>query len=571
VDGSPDRPLDGGALAARTLAEAGVEVVFALHGGHLDTFLTGCRRYGIRLVDFRHEAAAVNAADGYARLTGRLGVAAVTSGPGLTNGLAGITAAAADRVPILIVTSSPPTREAHTLELQGGLDLVAMLGPVTSWAERVLAVERVPDYIGLAVRRALRSPQGPTVIDLPIDVAFTPIAPERLPRSGSPVLAERPVASATSIEAAAEVLQSAERPVAVIGEAGFTPDVSRALLRFAEAANVPVFNSTTAPRALPGDHPLHGGTTTCLGFMGEPPDVVLLVGARQGMFIGGRSGGLVPQDARVVQLSDDAAEVGRLFPVEVGVVGDCAASLDALADARSWPDRPDWCARPAVARAVPYQLFPDAGMEPDGIHPFRVAKEVAEAVDPDTIVLLDGGESAAWANWALASKAFHASLNLGYQGHLGMGQGWAIAAQIAHPDKRVVQVTGDGAIGFHLPEWDTMVRYELPIVTVVFNNACWGMSIHGQQAVYGPEGDVISRLAPTRYDQVAEGFGAHGESVEKAEDLGPAIQRALDAGRPAVVNVATSASIVHPVTTALLGDLEAKDEIVVPYYQNIPK
>ncbi len=563
--------LDGGALAARTLAEAGVVVVFALHGGHLDTFLTGCRRFGIRLVDFRHEAAAVNAADGYARLTGRLGVAAVTSGPGLTNGLAGITNAAADGVPVLVVTSSPPTREAHTLELQGGLDLVSMLGPVTKWADRVLAAERVADYLGLAIRRALSAPQGPAVVDLPIDVAFTPVAPERLPQSGSPVLADRPVPSPRAIEAAAEALASAERPVAVIGEAGFTPDVPEALRRFAEAAKVPVFNTGMAPRSLPGTHPLNGGSAQCLGFMGEPPDLVLLVGARQGMFTGGRGGALIPHGTRIVQLTADAAEVGRLYPVEVGVVGDCAAALDALAAAGSGPDRSAWCARAPAARAVPGQLFPDASMETDGIHPWRVAREVAEAIDPDSIVLCDGGEAAAWMSWALATEDVHAAFGLGYQGHLGVGQGWAIGAQLAHPERRIVQVTGDGAIGFHIQEWDTMVRHGLPIVTAIFNNACWGMSIHGQHAVYGPEGDVISRLAPTRYDRVAEGFGALGETVVKPEDLAPALRRALDAGCPAVLNVVTSASVVHPVTTALLGDLTAEDEIVVPYYQNIPK
>jgi acetolactate synthase-1/2/3 large subunit len=174
-----------------------------------------------------------------------------------------------------------------------------------------------------------------------------------------------------------------------------------------------------------------------------------------------------------------------------------------------------------------------------------------------------------WSDWAAAGLDLELVLALGYQGHLGVGQGYAIGAQRAYPDRRVIQVTGDGAIGFHIQEWDTMVRHKLPIVTVVFNNACWGMCIHGQHAVYGAEADVITRLAPTRYDLVAEGFGAFGQNVESIDDVQPAVARAFASGKPAVVNVATSAKIVHPITTQMLGKLASPDEIAMPYYANL--
>ena len=200
--------FDGGRLAARTLKQAGVEVVFGLHGGHLDTFLTGCKKEGIRLVDFRHEAAAVNAADAYSRVTGKLGVAVVTSGPGLTNGLAGITNAAADGRPILVITSSPPVGESETLELQGGLDFIAMVTPVTKWAHKVQAAHRVPDLVGLGVRKALAYPQGPVVIDLPIDIAFTPVSNDRIGAPGAPSC-PLPAEPATElIDQAAELLRT---------------------------------------------------------------------------------------------------------------------------------------------------------------------------------------------------------------------------------------------------------------------------------------------------------------------------------------------------------------------------
>jgi acetolactate synthase-1/2/3 large subunit len=168
------------------------------------------------------------------------------------------------------------------------------------------------------------------------------------------------------------------------------------------------------------------------------------------------------------------------------------------------------------------------------------------------------------------AAAPHRVLNLGYMGFLGIGQGFAIGAQIAEPARRVLQVTGDGAYGFHIQELDTMVRHGLPVVTVVLNNACWGMSIHGQQAVYGEGNDVITRLADTDYHEIARAFGGYGERVTDLAEVRPAVERAFASGLPACINVAVTSSVVHPLTTAMLGNLEAEDEIVVPYYENIP-
>lgn len=563
--------LNGGELAARTLKQAGVEVAFGVHGGHLDTFLTGCKAEGIRLIDCRHEAAAVNAADGYSRISGKLGVAFVTSGPGLTNGLAGITNATTDGQPLLVITSSPPMGEAETLELQGGLDLIAMLSHVTKWSHRILAAHRVPDIIGLGVRKTMAHPQGPVVIDLPIDVAFTPVTEDQIGYPCQPEIAHAAQSAPAVVDDAVSLLKQAKRPIVIVGERSLGTGITDPLVAFAEATGIPVFSTTIALAGLPGAHPQNGGGVQCLPFVGEKPDFVILAGARQGMFAGGSSGVFVPTDAKIVQLDPDAAEMGRLYPIDIGMVGDVGAGLTAIGHNRNWPDWSAWCVKATAARNFTDMLFAGADMEDDGIHPHRAAKEILEQAPDGVILVLDGGEAAIWAGWAVGEKDVLGTLNLGYQGHLGIGQGYAIGAQLAHPERRVLQIVGDGAIGFHLQEWDTMVRHGLPIVTVVLNNACWGMSIHGQHAVYGDGNDVVTRLKPTRYDAVAEGFGCHGELVERTEDIAPAIRRAFEAGRPAVVNIMVSAKIVHPVTTSLLGDLTVTDEIVVPYYKNIPK
>ncbi|MFV0309167.1 MAG: thiamine pyrophosphate-binding protein [Desertimonas sp.] len=570
-----DETLNGGELAAWALHEAGVEVVFALHGGHLDSFWTGCRRFGIDLVDCRHEAAAVNAADGYARVTGRVGVAAVTAGPGLFNAVAGISNAAADSIGVVVLTSSPPLGESETGEMQGGLDQLGVVAPITRWCQRAYQAARVPDLIGLALRHARGVLPGPVVLDIPIDVAFTPVAPDRLPPWGAPNPPARSVPSAVALDEAAAVLAGAERPALVVGDASLSVDIHDALERFVDRTGYPVFASGLSRGMLPGTHLLNAGSVSALGALGAigvaPPDAVVLVGASFGLLLGGRGFGAMTGGAPIVHLHLDPAEIGRLGPVAVGVVGDLAVALDGLADRIAPRDVSAWVGEATSMKRLGDVMFESAAMEDDGIHPYRVAREIAAELPAGAILVRDGGESAVWMDWASGNTELEQSLGLGYQGHLGVGQGYAIGAQVARPDRRVVQVTGDGAIGFHIQEWDTMVRHGLPIVTIVFNNASWGMSIHGQRAVYGDDGDVISRLAPTRYDLVAEGFGAFGQHVDAIDEIGPAVTRALESGRPSVINVAVAASIVHPITTQMLGDLNATDEIVIPYYDNLPR
>ncbi|MEU0511840.1 thiamine pyrophosphate-dependent enzyme [Amycolatopsis sp. NPDC006125] len=204
------------------------------------------------------------------------------------------------------------------------------------------------------------------------------------------------------------------------------------------------------------------------------------------------------------------------------------------------------------------------------LHPYHAAREVMAALPPRTVGVFDGGEVPAWAGYHFAAEEPNSVLRLGYPGCLGVGQGFAIGAHRADPDRPVLLFTGDGSAAFHLSEFDTMVRHGIPVVTVVFTNAVWGMSIHGQQAVFGQSGVVVSELADSAYEQVAIAFGAYGERIERLEDIGPAVARAFASGRPVCLNIAVAAEPVHPTTTAMVGDVTATDLIVVPYYENIP-
>ena len=567
--------VSGGELVAETLHAAGVRHAFGIHGGHLDAMLVAMARAGIGLVDTRHEAAAGHAADGYARATGGLGVVFATAGPGFTNVLTAVANAHLDRIPLLVLTSSSPQREAELNVLQGGIDQVAVARPMTRWAHRVTTTARIPDLVSLAIRHATAGVPGPVVVDLPIDVLFREIDRDL---ASEPALTpvEPPAPSAAAVTAVTEALCAAERPVVVVGGgAARSAGARRALEAFADATGIPVASSTWGHGLLPPGHPcLLGGPVelAALAPLAGEPDLVLLLGARRGMFLGGRSTQMIPAGATVVAVDLDAAELGRGGRVDLPVVADAAECLRALtASGVDWPDRGAWRERARAAVGAHALLY--AGAEPvtasGRIHPYVAAREAVGALGPDTTVVYDGGEASGWVNFFARADRPGGWFGIGYLGGLGVGPGMAIGAQVAHPDRRVVAFTGDGAMGFNLAELDTMARHRLPIVTVVLNNAGWGMSLHGQQSIYGSGTRVAVDLPDTRYDRIAEGFGLHGERVADPDEIGPAVRRALDAGRPAVVDVAVAPEVAHLMMAAL--DTELPDGWMrIPYYDPVP-
>jgi acetolactate synthase I/II/III large subunit len=576
--------LDGGELLARTLRQAGVEEIFALHGGHLESFYQGCVNNHIRLTDTRHEAAAGHAADGYARVTGRLGVCVVTAGPGFANAVSAILNANLDASPTLFVIGAPPLREAETNPLQGGFDQIAMITPAAKWAHRVTNPERIPVLAAQAVRVATTGRPGAVVLELPVDVLHMPVDPRDLwPATGLPKGRPRPAPSPAEAARVVEFLAGAERPAILIGGGARYADCGPALARFAELAGIPVVANSRGYGLLAPDHPLNAGAFLTLGVAGAlkglMADRVLIVGARLGLLTGGRSPGMLASDVRIAQVDVAAEEIGRVREVEIAVCADAASALDAFVDAgagKAWPDWHGWRDTVVGLRNADAQMFAGVDAARAPMHPYLAAKAVMETVQAqaeDPIFVLDGGEAAGWAEYHVRPSRPGSVLGHGYLGCLGIGAGMAIGAQRAFPSRRVVQVTGDGSIGFHIQEFDTMVRHDLPIVTVILNNRVWGMSIHGQDVMYGPNRRVITELADTAYEAVAAAFGCHAERVERLEDLPAATGRALAANRPSCLNVLVDGEAVLPLTLSLLAGARggADDEIVIPYYENIPR
>ena len=578
--------IDGGEMVIRVLERAGVREVFTLHGGHLDAIYQAALDHGIRLIDTRHEQAAGHAADGWARTTGRLGVAIVTAGPGVTDVVTGVANAYLDAVPTLVLGGAAPLADAETLPLQSGFDQVAMLTPVTKWAHRVTHPHRIPDLVAQAIRVATTGRPGPVFLEIPIDVLFAQVDEERaiFPQRIRPESAPAPAPDA--VARAIEWLAAAERPAILAGGGAWFSGGAEELRRFAARTRVPVFPNAKARGIVPDTDPLSGrsfATLAALAAVGAgEPDLVLVLGARLGLFTGGRTGSILPADARVIQVDVEGEEIGRNRDVDLGIVADCRETLRALeaaATGREWPARSAWIEAIGVVKHGHRQLFADAvERTAPPIHPYHLARALAEAVAPDAILVADGGETASWLDMVADVGAGGHWLSHGYLGCLGTGMPFAIAAQAAHPGRQVVCIVGDGSVGLNFAEFDTMVRHSLPVVVVVNNDKQWGMSRHGQELIYGKERTVVTALGPTRYDQAAAGFGCHAEHVEHPRELAPALARALAAGKPACVNVMTDPSVIAPVTLAMYGAFRdsskaAKDarpaegeRVRMPYY-----
>jgi acetolactate synthase-1/2/3 large subunit len=575
--------IDGGELLVRVLEQAGVREVFTLHGGHLDAIYQAARGRQLRWIDTRHEQAAGHAADGWARTTGRVGVAVVTAGPGVTDVVTAVTNAYLDCIPTLFIGGAAPLRDAETLPLQGGFDQLQLMRPITKWAHRITHTHRIPDIVAQGIRVATTGRPGPVFLEIPIDVLFARIDEDTamIPQRVRPDAAPAP--SAQAVECAIEWLQEAERPAILAGGGVWFAGAGDELLAFAERSAIPVFANSKAQGVIPAGHPQCAKgflTLAALASAGTAPDVALLLGARLGLFTGGRGGGFLAHTARVIQVDIEGEEIGRNRDIELAIVADCRETLRAMAAAagrRSWPDRSGWLQTVRAASEFPRQLFA-AALTDDAapIHPFRMAHEVVRAAGSEAVLVADGGETANWVELAAAVHGGGRWLSHGYLGCLGTGMPFAIAAKVAHRERPVVCVVGDGSVGLNFAEFDTMVRHCLPIVTVVNNDRQWGMSAHGQDLIFGAGHRVVTDLAPTRYDLAAAGFGCHAEHVERSEDLAPALTRAFAAGRPACVNVMTDPTVIAPVTIALVGAARAQvpqgergGRVQMPYYEDL--
>ncbi|MFQ5472624.1 MAG: thiamine pyrophosphate-binding protein, partial [Dehalococcoidia bacterium] len=327
------------------------------------------------------------------------------------------------------------------------------------------------------------------------------------------------------------------------------------LREFSELANVPVCANGMTRGAVPEGTRLGLGSFMVAGRglpMAGNPDVVLLIGAREGMFTGGRNS-IIPADAKLIKVDIEAEEMSRGRSADIGIVGDCKETLRGLTrelQGREIQSRDEWLDRLGQVREATKGMLATTGSTSDSIHPFQLAQEVSSFVEEEGVLVADGGETFVWAEMALEARRPGRYLGHGYLGCLGTGIPFGLAAKLAHPDERVLVLTGDGSVGLNFPEFDTAVRHNLPIAVVVNNDAAWGMCKHEQQVKFGDERVIGTELNATRYEKAAEAFDVHAEFVENAEQISPAIERAFASGRPACINVMTDPSVISPAVQA---------------------
>lgn len=528
--------IDGhaGQQTVAALQQFGTDVMFTLNGGHIWPFYDAARDRGMRVIDTRHEQSAGFAAEAYAKLTRRPGLAALTAGPGVTNGVSAVTSAMFNGAPVVVLGGRAPEGRWGAGSLQE-FDHVPVLAPITKLAATVKDPAAAGRLVHEAASIAATPHRGPVFLDFPLDV-FGPSAGE-VPDGGA---ASSPAPDPEAVTGLGGLVAGAERPAFLVGSDAYWDGAWDELAAAATALGVPCFFNGLGRGMLPADHS-HAFLRT-RGLLKQRADLVVVIGTPLDFRVGfGRFG-----DAKVAHVVDaDSQRAGHVDAVTV--VGDIAATLAGLAEySGDRVDHASWLAElrdaEEAARAAELPL-----LEADdaAIKPTRVYGELRKRLDRDAIVICDGGDFVSYAGKYVEVHQPGGWLDTGPYGCLGNGTGYAMAARAVHPDKQIVVMFGDGAVGFSLMDVDSLVRHNLPVVMVVGNNGIWGLEKHPMQMIYG--WDMACDLQPaTPYDEVVKSLGGGGETVTSPDEIGPALDRAFASGVPYLVNVMTDPADVYP-------------------------
>jgi acetolactate synthase-1/2/3 large subunit len=522
----------GSHLVIRTLARRGVRTIFSLSGNQIMPLYDACIDAGIRIVHVRHEAAAVFMADAWSQVTGEVGVALLTAGPGITNGVAPLYSAAQAESPVLLLSGDSPLAEDGMGAFQE-MDQAAITRPLTKASRRVDSREALAGAVDDAVALALAPRRGPVHLALPFDLLRNDAGLESLPPM--PPASDAPSPSETDVAALATLLAQASRPI-VLGGSSAARAHAQATWRDLEARlQVPVL-ALESPRGL--RDPSLGAFAEALA----RSDVVVLAGKRLDFTVGFGRPPAISASARVVVLDPDPSMIARathMLGDRLALACRCepAALLERAARARAMPARGDWLAEVAAAvasRSLPTTAAPAAG----AIGPRALCDEVQRflAAAHDPILVCDGGE---FGQWAQAFCTAPVRIVNGTSGAIGGGLCYALAAKIARPEATVVALMGDGTSGFHFMEFDTAVRERAPFVAVIGNDLRWNAEHMIQLRTYGPDRLIGCGLAPSaRYDEAAKALGGFGASVSREDALRAALRDAAASGLPACINVA---------------------------------
>jgi len=526
----------GADVLAASLARAGVRRVFSLSGNHIMALYDALLDVDIPVVHVRHEGAAVHMADAWARLTGEVGVALLTGGPGHANGVSALYTAGASESPVVLLSGQAPLGQLGRGAFQE-MDQVALAAPLVKQSTCASSPQAVGREFAQAVGVARSGRPGPVYLSLPSDVledaCVDPAA--ALPDAGAFDASPLPLSALAAGQVIA-ALRAAARPLVITGPASMTRPGRARAAALERAAGVPVVGMES-PRGV--NDPSLGAFSEVLA----SADLVVLVGKPVDFTL--KLGAAIPKGVPVIVIDPEPVLIERaqraLGPqrVVMSALADAASALEALtaAAAGAAPAAGGWCAE--VRTAIDWRPASWATVvagTPGMLHPVEMCRAIQPLLDahPDAVLVADGGEIGQWAQACL--KAPNRVIN-GVAGSIGSSLPFALAARLAVPDAPVVAVLGDGTFGFHPAEFDTAVREGAPFVSVVGNDQCWNAEHQIQLREYGRERALGCELLATRYDQVAAAFGGHGEWVTDGGVMPEALARAVASARPSCVNV----------------------------------
>jgi len=552
--------ITGSHLICKALKLEGVKNIFALAGDHILPVLDVMADQDFRILDTRHEQAAVHMADAWSRITEQPGVCMYTT-PGFANAIPGLTNAMHTEGPVISIAGCADT---HDLGRGGQQEInqVGMAEPICKGSFMVADARRIPEYIARAMRLAFSGRRGPVHLTIPIDVQEQSveendamfIAPDGY-RPHAAVLGDP-----KQVRQAVALLRQAQRPLLIAGSAAGYTLSGDAMQRFIETTRLPIVTEEQSRGLVPDDHPyvfgyFERGLNRAAAKVRDA-DVVVLLGRKQDFIIGFCRPPHVAANAKIIQIDPSPLEIGRNRGADIGMAGDVASILEQMADEAAkyeWEDLP-WLDDLRAARAAQEDWAEALAQPKTPMHALFVYKTLKSILRPDDCLAFDGGDFCHFGRSYLpALKAKH-WFNVSSLGMLGSSLPTALAAKLAYPNSRVFMVTGDGAFGFNGMEFDTAVRHGLNIVAIVGNDSAWGIDRQIQLGLYGRA--VATDLLQTRYDQMVQGLGGYGEFVERPEDLKPALERALAANKPALLNVAVERAI-SPRAEAAIGRRKA--------------
>jgi len=539
--------LTGADLLVAEIKRQGVTWVATLCGNGLNPFYVACRRAGLRLVDTHNEQAAAYMADAYGRLTGRVGVCAVSSGVAHSNALTGVANAYFDGAPLLLITGASAGYGAGHGVFQE-FDQVALAAPLCKFATWVSRASDLAFLVRQTFAAAVSGRPGPVHLTIPIDILESQVdTPGKLAGRAGMEAAPSERMDPGIISEAAKVIRRARRPLLIAGSGVFYAGGQAAMMRLSEAAAIPMVTPIWDRGAVERPHPNFLGVVGAAS--GEPrlladADLILLVGARVDYRVGFLKPPAVREDAFIIRIDGDVHELSQGIEPDLTLPVSPASAFDQLAAEMhrlGQPPHTEWL-KEAQER---WRQFRARWVErPAPREKPMTGRHIVDAIRPllteDVVFLIDGGNIGQWAHMALADHYPSRWLTCGASAVVGWGVPGAMAAKLAYPDRPVLLLSGDGAFGFTVTELESAVRQGLPFVAVVTNDKAWGIVVSGQRKEWGEEGVIASRTGAIRFDRIAEALGANGLRIENPEELAPAIRQGFSADRPTVIDVPIS-------------------------------